>query len=93
MPDAKYPFLSDLDGQQHKREHNRFVRHLAASIRDNLGVPVKPAEIELVGADERLSLRGRGELWDVVFVDDQGTKWGIELKRLTDTSGRELAPL
>lgn len=93
MPDPRFPFLSDIDGQEHKHEHNRLVRFLATKLRDDIGCRVKPAEIQLVGADERLSLRARGELWDVVFVDENGTTWGIELKRLTDEYGRELPTL
>lgn len=93
MPDPQYPFLTDLDGQQHKREHNRLVRFLATRLRDEMGFRVKPAEIQLLGADERLSLRARGQLWDVVFIDEHGTAWAIELKRITGPTGRELPDL
>lgn len=93
MPDPRFPFLSDLDGQEHKADHNRLVRFLATRLRDDIGCRVKPAEVQLLGSDERLSLRARGELWDVVFIDEYGTTWGIELKRLVDDNGRELPPL
>lgn len=92
-PDPRYPFLSDINGQHHKHDHNRILRYLAIQLRDELGYRVKPAEIQMVGADETLSLRARGALWDAVFIDEKGIKWGLELKRLTDDLGRELRDL
>lgn len=93
MPDPEYPFLSDCLGQKRKERHNDLVQFLARGIRDELGWRVKPAEVEMVGGDDRLSLRARGELWDVVMEDPRGVMWGIEVKRLTDEDGTDLGEI
>jgi len=91
--DTKIPIIKADGGQNSHDQHNRHVDKIGASL-DALDIPrIRMAETNRLFESGELSLHHRGERWDVVFEDEEGILWGIELKKLRLADGRELDDL